>query len=769
MPLSVSRLRRWFAAVAIIMIALVAGMYFYARWRVRNVVHEVPKKLGIEVQQTAEGFSISKSEQGRTLFTVTASKVVQFKNGGHAELHDVKVTIYGRDASRFDHITGSDFEYDPASGDITARGTVRIDLAGNPEGILRPDQSAPPEPKNPLHLKTNGLVFNRNTGDASASGEVRLQTAQASGSAIGVHYSARSGLMTLDSDVIIDLTHPQPAHLTAERAVITKDPRQVVLTRPRLTRDLQTSWADKATVFLRDDNTVDRVLAEGNVQNEVRGPSPVSTKSDRAELFLTGPRDQLKQAEFSGSVQLLSGGDRPAEADAGHVLLHFGGQQVLQRVHADQGVRLLQKSGGAPRVAKSGSGVHTAAQDLEMTAPAMDFQVADGRRIESAETSESPASTREQSASPPQILITQVGSNQQTVVTAAKFIARFTDANRLASLHGAPDARIVSRAPGQPDRLSTSRMLDVLFRPEGGVASIAQTGDFAYTDGARKAWAQRATYTTADQMLVLNGSPRVAGEGMMTTAQLVRLNRATGDAFAEGDVKSTYSQMKAQPQGGMLASSDPIHVTSRSMTAHRTPDVADYTGNARLWQDANVVEAPAIHFDRGHRSLLAQGNSSHAVSTVLVQQQKNGNVTPVSVTSPRLTYTDADREIVLDGGGVTVNGGDTLMTARSMNVFLRPRSPSTGASDAGVPGQIDHIEAQGNIVIVQPSRRATGEKLEYTAAEDKFVLTGGPPSIFDAEHGKITGDSLTFFRRDDRVLVEGRETSPTVTKTRVAR
>jgi hypothetical protein len=59
--------------------------------------------------------------------------------------------------------------------------------------------------------------------------------------------------------------------------------------------------------------------------------------------------------------------------------------------------------------------------------------------------------------------------------------------------------------------------------------------------------------------------------------------------------------------------------------------------------------------------------------------------------------------------------------------------------------------------------------LEYLAADDKFVLTGGSPSIFDAEHGKITGDSLTFFRRDDRVLVEGKDTSPTTTRTRVAR
>jgi len=49
-------------------------------------------------------------------------------------------------------------------------------------------------------------------------------------------------------------------------------------------------------------------------------------------------------------------------------------------------------------------------------------------------------------------------------------------------------------------------MLDVAFLPEGGVRSITQTGNLAYTDGAQKAWAQRGEYTTADQMLVLNGS-----------------------------------------------------------------------------------------------------------------------------------------------------------------------------------------------------------------------------------------------------------------------
>jgi len=765
MPLPVSRLRRWFAAGAILMVVVVAGMYLYARWRVRNALHDIPKKVGIDIQQTAEGFSISKSEEGRTLFTVSASKAVQFKKGGRAELHDVKIVIYGKDSSRFDRITGADFEYDAPSGDVTAKGAVAIDLEANPEGPRAADQAAPREMKNPIHIEASGLVFNRNTGNASVNGRVIFQTPQSSGSAVGIRYVAKTGTLSLLSDISLDVASPQQAHITAAHAEITKQPRQVVLSHPRMSREQQQLWSDTATFFLRPDNTVDRVLAEGNVETELHGASDARTRADRAELLLTGTRNLLQTAILSGNVQLHSQGAQPAEASGGRVTLRFAGQQMLKTVHAEGGVRLAQQKGasGAGPVVASATSTSTSktgaldAQDLELTAPAMDFIVKNGRQLERAETS-----------GPPQIVISQASVHEKTVVTSGKFTFGFTEQNRLASLHGAPDSRIVTSTTGQPDRLSTSQTLDVVFRPTGGIASITQEGGVAYLDGTRKAWGQRATYTTADQLLVLSGSPRVADSGMTTTAQVIRLDRATGDAIAEGDVKSTYSELKAHPDGALLASADPIHVTSRSVTARRAPAVAIYSGNTRLWQNANVVESPTIQFDREHRSLVAQGTAAHPVSTVLVQIDKSGKATPVTITSPRLAYNDADRKIILDGG-VTARGADVTTTGRQMSVFLRSRAQSAGASNSATPGQLDRIVADGGVVITQPSRRATGERLEYLAADDKFVLTGGSPSIFDAEHGKITGDSLTFFRRDDRVLVEGRETSPTTTRTRVAR
>jgi lipopolysaccharide export system protein LptA len=285
---------------------------------------------------------------------------------------------------------------------------------------------------------------------------------------------------------------------------------------------------------------------------------------------------------------------------------------------------------------------------------------------------------------------------------------------------------------------------------------------------------------------------------MTTTARTIRIDRATDEAFGEGNVKSTYSDLKEQPGGALLASASPIHVTAATVTSHNSPAIALYQGGARLWQDANIIEAPSIQFDRDHRSLIAQGTADKPVSTVLVQEKaqeklvpqegnqagngghvdqrktkrKNGEnpaeTSPVAITAARLTYADADRKAHYEGG-VTARGTGFQAMANEMDAYLMARSQTTNNKLLTGPGRLERMVAQGKVVVQQPGRRADGQTLVYTASDDKFVLTGGPPSIFDAERGKITGVSLTFFRGDDRVLVEGEARSPVVTQTRVAR
>jgi lipopolysaccharide export system protein LptA len=816
MPLQIYRLRRLLAATAILLTVVVVGMYFYARFRARNMLATIPSKIGLDIKQTARGFQFSKSDGRRTLFTIEASDLKEFKLNGRAELHNVSIVLYGRDSSRFDQISGDDFAYDPKTGDVTANGDVQIDLVANPAGLASPDQSTPKELKNPIHLKTRGLVFNKETGNATTDARVEFRTPQATGSAVGVKYAGKSNTLTLASRIHVELSGPNPAIIEAQHGIITNEPREIVLDHPRLARVGETLQADQAVFYLGPDNHVESGVATGNVTTETkmasgkgtaahRGhsavvnseapeqTSEVHARADQAEFLLTGGRALLRTATLSGNVHVEQTGSRPIEGEGGRVILDFAGQNQLQKVHALDGARLAQRAAG------SNQGSTSEPQDFDLTATAIDFTVAQGHILERAVTSGAAQITV--SAAPDPAPNSAQATPQRTLVTAGRFEAQFEAAdgrNHLASIHGAPNVRIINSTGGQPDRVSTSDSVDAAFLPQGGIDSITQQGNVVYSDGQvadkrMQAWANTARYTPADQMLLLTGGPRLANGGMATTAKIIGINRATGDALAEGDVKSTYSELKEQPDGALLASSSPIHVTARNMTAHNSPALALYTGNARLWQDANVIEAPSIQFDRDRRFVTAQGRPAQPVQTILVQKQRAqedapektsgirtkseagrrkaarpSGSSPIAITATQLTYADSERRVHYEGG-VVARGADFTAAAKTLDAYLLSRSQTSMNQSVAGPGQVDRMVAENDVVIQQPSRRAEGQTLVYTAADDKFVLTGGPPSIFDAEQGKITGVSLTFFRRDDRVLVEGEASTPVVTQTRVAR
>ena len=815
MPLKVYRLRRLLAVTAVLLTLVVAAMYFYARSKATNVLKQFPGKIGYNIKQTATGFQFSKSDGKRTLFTVQASNIKEFKLDGNAELHNVSIVLYGRDSSRFDQIHGDDFGYNQKTGDVTAKGDVQIDLVANPAGLASADQATPKELKNPIHLKTRDLVFNKDSGNAMTVARVEFQTPQATGWAMGVKYAGKSNTLTLSSQIHLVLKGSYRAVIEADHGFITNDPREIVLDHPHLKREDGALQADQAVFYLGPENQVERVLASGNVSAETRRsnatrtrfaenrgspqpqPAEMRSRADRAEFLLEGKRDLLRTATMTGSVHMEQTGPQPMHGDAGRVILDFGGQNELQKVHALDGVRLRQK--GAPGSKPAGKGVATGPQDFDLTAPVIDFVVAHGHILKHAVTSGAAHITIAQATDAGSATV-PAAPTQQTVVTAGKFEAEFAPSegrNHLASVHGAPAARIVNSTPGEPDRTSTSDAVDAYFLPQGGIDAITQHGNVAYTDGQNpdkrvQAWADLARYTPADQMLVLSGNPRVVNGGMATTANSFRINRATGDALAQDDVKSTYSELKEEPDGALLASSSPIHVTSRSMTAH-TNGVALYSGSVRLWQDANIIEAPTIQFDRGHRSVTAQGTPARPVQTILIQTERASadkagkekaaapdklagktskdpslsGTTPISITAAKLTYVDSERRVHYEGG-VAAKGSNFTAFAKTLDAYLLPRSQTSNRQSFSGSGQLDRMVAQDDVVIQQPKRRAQGQKLVYTAADDKFVLTGGPPSIFDAEQGKITGVSLTFFRRDDRVLVEGGASTPVVTQTRVA-
>jgi lipopolysaccharide export system protein LptA len=781
---SIAQVRKWLVGSVCVLIAAVTLSYWIARSRVQPVLHNVPQQLGIDIQQTSDGFTLSKSEGGRTIYTIKASKAVQFKQGGHAELKNVDIVVYGKNHDRYDQIYGDHFTYDQDTGNITAVGEVHIDLQGNAEGPSKPDQAPPAELKNPLHLVTNALTFNQKTGIAETNDVVNFTTEQARGSAKGAYYDSKQNELELKSDIHIVTTGNRAAVITGTSGVIQKNPRQAVLINARIDQPDRTLTADKGTLLFSPDNTVQHVVAEGNVHVQSRGPSIIDVYGPRGDLNM-GPKNTVEQAIVSGGARFDTQGSSVAHGSADTFIVDFEGKNEASKFHMIKNARMKQD----PQPGKSGS----AGQPMEIAADQLNFQLANGNELQTADTVgkaaitilPSPPGTKP--AKPAKPGNEMGGSNSTTVATAGKFHATF-EANRIHMLHGWPNSKIVSTTPGEPDKTSIADKLDVTFGPDGGVQKLIQTGNFEYHEpgpnpqtGGRSAFADMATYTPNDEILVLTGSPRVIDGGMTTTAVHVKMNRQTGEGFADDDVKTTYSDLKPQPDGALLANSDPIHVTAQHMTATKQPGIAHYTGNVRLWQTANVVRAPKMDFDNVNRSILAESDKSQTVSSLFVQQSQDGKLTPVDITADKLTYIDQERRARYTGN-VLAKSPTFTVTTEQLDVYLKaadpdaknttttaqkPKGPSLPGSDT--PSQIDHMVAIGRVVVTEPNRRAVGDRLVYTADDAKYILTGKSPSIFDAEHGTVWGDSLTFYTHDDRVLVESKRSSPTITRARTTK
>ncbi|HEU5400349.1 MAG TPA: LPS export ABC transporter periplasmic protein LptC [Terriglobales bacterium] len=752
MPLSVPRLRTWFGILALATVAVVAGFYFYARIQLRKIVREAPQKLGVEIQQSTQGFSFSKSEGGRTLFTIRAGKAVQYKDGGRATLQDVNIIVYGRDGNRFDQISGSGFEYDPQSGIVKANGEVNIDLEANTLGPMLPDQQVPKELKNPIHLTTSGLVFNQKTGFAETREKIQFEVPQARGEAVGAAYDSKSNVLTLQSNVKIETSGPHETTINAQQGLIRKEPAEMILERVHVAQTTRTVDANNVAVRFRPNNEIESVVATGDVRLMDKGKNELSVQAPRADLDLA-QKNILRRAVFSGGVQIDGRGKSAMNGTAGTLALDFAGQNKLSHVRASNTVHVQQ----TPEQASGDA--------YDLTTNALDLAVRNGKTFEYAET-----------AGPGQVILTpQKGTQgERTVITADRFHAEFDGDNRLKAIHGEPNARMVASTAGQPDKVATAREMLVNLAP-GGIREILMNGTFQYNEaagakgvgpGGRTAVADKARYNPADETLTLTGSPRATDGGLEVSADTIRINRRTGDAFASGDVKSTYNQLKQDPNGALLATSEPVHATAPSMSAQRNTGIARYTGGARLWQGANIVEAPAIEFNRQQRSIVAQGPSEKEVQSVFVQTDKNGKTTPVVVTAQKLTYVDSDRRARFTGG-VVAKGADLTVSADAVDVILNPAGH--GKQPNNSPSQLNQIVALNHVVIQETGRRATGDKLVYTAANGEFVLTGGPPMILDAEHGTIRGDSLTFYSHEDKIVVASGNSSRTVTHTRVTR
>jgi lipopolysaccharide export system protein LptA len=311
----------------------------------------------------------------------------------------------------------------------------------------------------------------------------------------------------------------------------------------------------------------------------------------------------------------------------------------------------------------------------------------------------------------------------------------------------------------------------------------------AQTPATLRATAGHADYQGQGEWLHLTLSPRIEDGALQLTADKVDVSRASGDAFAHGNVKASWTDIKSvqpgKPVGNVaLGGQGPAHVIAAEAQLHQTTNDATFRGQARLWQQANSVAAPVIVLDRTRQTLTAHtDNAAEPVRAVLVsaggvkpgkEAAKASQPSVIRVRGGDLRYSDVERKAVIRAGvlgNVLAETGMATSTSDVVEVVLLPAGKAGVQSTPG-QAQVDHLTARGHVVLTSEGRRGTGEQLVYTGATGEYVLTGTasmPPKMTDPARGTVTGEALIFRSRDDSVSVESSGGRKTATETTAPR
>jgi lipopolysaccharide export system protein LptA len=342
-----------------------------------------------------------------------------------------------------------------------------------------------------------------------------------------------------------------------------------------------------------------------------------------------------------------------------------------------------------------------------------------------------------------------------------------------------PKPKDAKEAP--PPQLTSSKDLRATFQPNSSqLDKLEQWNDFRYEAGERKARADHAFLDQPNNRIDLAGKARVWDNTGSTDADKITLDQKSGDFGAEGNVSSTRLPDKSPDKnkekgaekkdsssgGGMLDENEPLHARAKKMSSTDSNLQVRYEGNVVLWQGANRLEGDVVEIDRDNGLLKAHG---HVVSQLLDKAKDDAKVVekepkrPATspaprvftiVRAPELAYDD-DKRVAEYKDGAVLDRANMQVKARVIRAFLRNDSNDSSLDHALADGQVQiHSAASGRM------RDGTSEHAEYYVDEDKVLLSEGRPKFVDSLRGTTQGDKLTWYSKDDRLLVNGVEAAP---------
>jgi lipopolysaccharide export system protein LptA len=104
-------------------------------------------------------------------------------------------------------------------------------------------------------------------------------------------------------------------------------------------------------------------------------------------------------------------------------------------------------------------------------------------------------------------------------------------------------------------------------------------------------------------------------------------------------------------------------------------------------------------------------------------------------------------------GDAHLSGPQGDMTAATIDLYLTPSGD-----------ELDRAEASDSLTLHEQNRKTVGSHMTYTAADERYVVTGAPVSIVDQCGRETIGKTLTFVKATDTIDVDGNQRIRTQTK-----
>ncbi len=732
---------RWLILLAIG--AILGGVGLTYRIRKTALEREAPprpKALPLDLASSAENWVWTQSMpgEGRPAVEIKAKQYGQAKDNSRITLQDVELRIFHKPGGQLDLVKSARAEFLIAEKRLYSDGEVQITLGLPAEGE---------PPPNLVSIRTSGVAFDSATGQAWTERPAEFTFEYGTGRSVGASYDPIAKRLEMKSHAVVDYqaAGPRSRPMRVEAGDLTyEEADHKIWLRPwaRLRRDRTVIESGPAVLTLLD-GAIRKVEAVKAVGTDHYPGRALDYDADTLWVDLSADGAVTKVTGL-GNARLVSASERSAtRVTADRVDLDFSsanGESVLTRALANGKAAVESRPVGAGRQPPETRLLRSEIIEVAMRPGGREIETVSTHAQGTLEFLPNTPAQRHRTLEAERMWI---GYGRENAIETFRAVNVKTRTEPAAAERGRKRAAALTR----------SRGLSARFVPATGqLATLEQWDDFQYEEGPRKARADRAILDQASNTLVLEKRARVEDDGGSTAADHIRLDQASGDFTATGNVSSSRLPDK-NPASGMLSGAEPLQAVAAKMATTRRNRLVVYEGGAVLWQGANRVEAERVEIDRDKRVLTATGK----VATQLLDSPdpKTGGARRfTTVQAAKLVYTDAERLAHYTGGAALARPGLQVKGAEIRALL----------SQAGGEQSVERAYADGNAEIVRssPGRTSTfrGEHAVYHAAEQKIVVNGGEPQLADSAKGVVRGSELTYYANDDRLLVTGAPGSP---------